>query len=529
MKKALLAYLAGGLLAFSPVLTAWFVADDWDFLVLVAKATSPTIAFTPLVGRFIRPLVVATYYVNYGFFGLWPFPYHLVVVLVHAVDAWLVSLLARGLGLSGLVAGGAGLIFLVFAGHSEAVSWVAGAADPWLVLFLVTALLLFNRGLTAARPTPWIAAACGTGTAGVLAKETAAIAPALFFVYGVSKLATVTEAGERRRLLARTLAASGFLSAIAFASLVLRARIFGSVLGAYSQLGTSGGMSVAMARAFLLRAFVPAGEWLMRLWLHGYDMILIGFAVMLAVIVFVRRPDTRAALAFLTAGCVLALGPALPLSIALHNSVSERYVYLATAFSSILEAWSAELLVGGRRGLTAIAIALLAGWQLVALERENRNWTAAGQLGHAVTDDVIQRVRAGDPGVRFFILNVPDTANGAFVVRAALYGSFHLMAPDVVDPEGRVVPVAASALASAAEHARVEQIGARSFRIRQDFGNFLQATAPASTPDYRFDRWDGHGYDVTFAPSPIPAQVLYVSRGRVGTAGVLVPTVDHRE
>jgi hypothetical protein len=529
MKKALLAYLAGGLLVFSPVLSAWFVADDWDFLTLVAQAVSPAIAFTPLVGRFIRPLVVATYYVNYGLFGLWPLPYHLVVVVVHAVDAWLVSLLARALGLSTLVAGGAGLIFLVFAGHSEAVSWVAGAADPWLVLFLVTALLLFNRALIARRPTPWITGACATAAAGVLAKETAAIAPALFFVYGLSKLATVTPAFERRRVLARTLAASGCLSAIAFASLALRARVFGSVLGAYTQLGTSEGMSLAIARAFLLRAFVPSGEWLMQLWLRGYDMILIAFAIILAVIVFVRRPGARAALAFLTAGCVLALGPALPLSIALHNSVSERYVYVATVFSSILEAWSAELLVGGRRGFAIIAIAVLAGWQLVALERENRNWTAAGQLGRAVTGDVIQRVRAADGPTRFFILNVPDTANGAFVVRAALYGSFHLMAPDVVDPERRVVSVASSALVSAAEHARVEQTGARSFRIRQDFGNFLQATAPASTPDYAFDRWDGRGYNVTFAPSPISAEVLYVSRGRVGTAGVLVPTADHRE
>ncbi len=183
MKRALVAYVAMGLLIFQPALNAWFVADDWDYLVLVARATSPLVCFTPLLGRFIRPLAVATYYVNYVLFGLQPLPYHLVMVLVHAVNAWAVSLLALRLGLSRFVALGAGLVFLVFAGHSEAVTWLAGSADPWLTLLLVPALLLFDRGLSAERPVIPIAAACGMLALGALAKETAAIGAALFLVY----------------------------------------------------------------------------------------------------------------------------------------------------------------------------------------------------------------------------------------------------------------------------------------------------------------------------------------------------------
>ncbi|HEX6463632.1 MAG TPA: hypothetical protein VFZ98_04240, partial [Vicinamibacterales bacterium] len=360
MNKALPVYLAIGLLVFAPVLRAWFVADDWDFLMLVANAKSPAICFVPLVGRFVRPLVVATYYVNYHLFGLRPFPYHLVLVVIHAVNAWLVSLLAARLGLSSLVAFGSGLIFLVFSGHAEAVTWVAGAADPWLVLLLLPALLFFDRGLSAERPAVPLAGACVMLAAGGLAKETAAIGPVLVLLYGASRLFAPIALEERRRTIARTLIVGSISAFAAVGFLGIRTLVFGSVFGAYSQLGTSRGMVVAEARAFALRAFLPAGQGLVEMWLGRYDVILFAAAALGLVAVFVRRPQARRGLAFLVPAFVVGLGPALPLSISLLNSVSERYVYVATAFSSIMAAWSAELLFPRRRLAAGLVIALFA-------------------------------------------------------------------------------------------------------------------------------------------------------------------------
>ena len=44
---------------------SWFVADDWDFLLLAHRATGPMVAFTPLVGpsSCVRSEVL-TYYVE---------------------------------------------------------------------------------------------------------------------------------------------------------------------------------------------------------------------------------------------------------------------------------------------------------------------------------------------------------------------------------------------------------------------------------------------------------------------------------
>lgn len=516
MKKTLIAYVAIALLIFAPALNAWFVADDWDYLVLIAPSTSPLVCFTPLLGRFIRPLAVATYYVNFELFGLRPLPYHVLLVLVHAVNSWLVSLLAVRLGLSRFVASAAALIFLVFAGHSEAVVWLGGAADVWLALLLIPALLLFDGSLTAERPARGIAAACGTLALCFLAKETAAIGGPLFVGYGGSLLFTRVPQ-TRKAIVLRTAWAASAAVALTAASLAVRAFVFKTVFGAYRELGTSQGMMLPMARAFLLRSFLPPGLTLIRAWTAGYDVVLIAAAAALIVFLFVRRPDTRRGIAFLVSGLVIAIGPMFPLSISLVTSVSERYVYVPTIFSSILVAWFAELIF--HRRVAVAALTAFAVMHLVALERANRAWDEAGTLCHTVTTKLIEQVRAGAPSTHVFVLNTPDTAAGAYVARGAFYGTFHLTAPDVPKPEAQLTSVAATALTSAMEHARAEQVGPRSFRIEQDSGNFLSAIAPTPTPEYSFDRWDGHSFDVTFPASAAPALVLYVSRGRVGTAG----------
>ena len=79
---ALAAYAAIGLLLFARILRVPFLSDDFKMLIIVQRAHGPLVIFEPLVGRFIRPLVVLLYYVNFKAFGLNPLPYHLVLVLV---------------------------------------------------------------------------------------------------------------------------------------------------------------------------------------------------------------------------------------------------------------------------------------------------------------------------------------------------------------------------------------------------------------------------------------------------------------
>ena len=92
-----LVYLVIGAALYAPTLDIFFMSDDFEFLTIVAPAPSVSVIFEPLVGRFVRPLVVLMYYVNYHTIGLAPWGYHVSTLLPHFISAWLVFLVARRL------------------------------------------------------------------------------------------------------------------------------------------------------------------------------------------------------------------------------------------------------------------------------------------------------------------------------------------------------------------------------------------------------------------------------------------------
>jgi hypothetical protein len=143
------AYLAIGTAVYWTALRAFFVSDDFEFLGSVARATSGAALEHPDAARFIRPLVVLAYSAGYHAFGLNPLPYHVAVLLLHVFNACCVFLIALRLlpGDDRLGAALAGLLFLVFSSHSEAVAWPAGIADPLVAAFLLPAFLAYLRAL----------------------------------------------------------------------------------------------------------------------------------------------------------------------------------------------------------------------------------------------------------------------------------------------------------------------------------------------------------------------------------------------
>jgi hypothetical protein len=515
----LAASLVIGAIVFAPILRTSFLADDWDFLTLVTHADSVRICFIPLIGRFIRPLVMLTYYVNYHAFGLSTLPYHLTIVLVHAVDAWLVSLLALRLARSDTAAVGAGLIFLLFAGHSEPVSWVGACADVWLVLFLVPGLLLFDTALDADRPAIWIAASIVVFTLGVLGKESAIIAPALV---GARGLAALLEPGRRdvRRVLRSTAVTIAVTGAAGLAYVGFRRYVFGSAFGAYGGLGTSQGRFFVEASAFVLRSFLPPGWKLTALWARGFAVGIFGAGLIVLAVLWIRRPDTRPTLAFLLAGLVIALLPVLPLSISVATITSERFVYVPSVFTCLFTAWIVVCLAGHRRALAVAVIALIVLVQARGLIRSNRAWRESGALFQSYSADAIDLLRRTPPPSRIFVLNVPDNVRGALTVRSAFHSSLDVLAPEIADPKRRVAMTASTGLNSGLEAATLERTGPRTFRVGLASGSFME-NGPHATPEYSIDAWRPNAYAITFHTINARTVVTYVSGGHLQTAAVL--------
>ncbi len=121
-----------------------------------------------------RPLVLATYAVNYAVHGLSTYGYTAVNIALHASVSLLLFALVRAIGASPFVAGAAGIAFAVHPVHTEAVTGIAGRPELLAALFFLLALHLHRRAPGAGHTgLCYRAAALACFAAALLSKESA--------------------------------------------------------------------------------------------------------------------------------------------------------------------------------------------------------------------------------------------------------------------------------------------------------------------------------------------------------------------
>jgi hypothetical protein len=508
-------YLAIGLGLYSRILGTFFVADDFAYLDAIVQAKSPAVIFSPLAERYFRPAVVFVYYVNYQLSALSPWTYHVSVVLMHVVNAWLVFLLGRGLAPvnSPFVPALAGLLFLVFGGHAEAVTWIGGMADPLVTMFLLLGLVLFQRALDAARPVPLFAGTWLAFAAALLTKESSAVF--LGFAVAFAALAKPGLPDRRRiRLAAGAVAVPVLLLALYF---VTRRLILGFAFVDLEGLGTSRNL-LGTARAFVLRSFFPQGPVVVRIWNQMLDLYVL-VPVVLALVWFARRRDYQP-LALLTLCFGLALAPVLPLSIAIARPESERFIYLPSAFACLLLVWLLDSALR-RRWLVSIVVGICCVGHAAALDRINRLWVEAAAITRGFTSSFRELMREhGRPGRPVYVLNVPDSVSGAFVYRRGFHDSLRVVASDQLDKMAQTHVLSVYTVVNPAAPARATPAAAGVFELELGGGELL-GTVPPPGPFFSVDRWTTHGFRARFGPSAGPGLVVYFSPREARLAGTL--------
>jgi hypothetical protein len=147
------------LVFFSPILPAYFLADDYNYVGhLLVNARQYIqgeqldewfIAFSaqglqnPELSVFFRPVVQWLWLTDFIAWGADAFGYHLTNIILHALNSFLVYLLAlrvlrhRGGGIA------AGLLFALHPIHSESVSWIADRTDVLSTFFYFSGALFF--------------------------------------------------------------------------------------------------------------------------------------------------------------------------------------------------------------------------------------------------------------------------------------------------------------------------------------------------------------------------------------------------
>jgi hypothetical protein len=119
------------LAAYGPVLSLWFVGDDFNLLHWQERLPG-LVPFTWVVNLFYRPLSgILTWNVGYSLFGTNALPYHLVSLVLHALTAWLFSRLVGVVSGEARIGWIAGAIFAVFPLSTEPVAWLAAQWDLW--------------------------------------------------------------------------------------------------------------------------------------------------------------------------------------------------------------------------------------------------------------------------------------------------------------------------------------------------------------------------------------------------------------
>jgi protein O-mannosyl-transferase len=132
-----------------------------------------------------RPLTIFTFSLEYPIWGVWAAGFRITNLLLHAVNGWLVFLLARGLLGSPMAALASAVVYIVHPIQTEAVVSIVGRSELLAAGLFFSAWLAFRKGRT------WVSALVYFLAA--LAKESAITLPAVLLVE-----MALTEGGIRK-------------------------------------------------------------------------------------------------------------------------------------------------------------------------------------------------------------------------------------------------------------------------------------------------------------------------------------------
>lgn len=103
--------------------------------------------FHKVIGRYYRPVVSASYALDFSIWGLNPYGFHLTNLIIHILSCFLLFKILTLLFLRykhrNLFSLFATLIFAVHPIHTEAVSWVSGRTDSMVTMFFLASFLFY--------------------------------------------------------------------------------------------------------------------------------------------------------------------------------------------------------------------------------------------------------------------------------------------------------------------------------------------------------------------------------------------------
>jgi len=386
------AAIALAVAVYYPALGLGFLSDDFALTGLAVHNQ-----FFGQSWAFLRPLPLLLYKAAGGH----PAALHLFNIVLHGVNAALVLRLAMVFGLAPAQAGVAGLLFLLFPAHLEAVAWCAGIQDVLMTTGVLGSILAAAMSRTPLSMAALIAA--------LFSKETAVAAPVLMWLSN----------RQRWRVAAAALAVAGAYAVWRIATVPLTE-------------GYAAPPSLYTLKELLVRPFatltVPFQTARLIKWPWLGTLLVGGMAMLIVRAAWARRGSRRqiwmaSALVLWVAVGVAPVYSMFDVSGTLEGS---RYVYLPAAGWSMFIA-ALLMPVWSRRGLGLAAAVCVIG--LVGIRMNVVAWTSAARMRDEVLSAAARAKAAGCTTI--WISNVPDSADGAYVFRNGLAEA---VAPAAISP-----------------------------------------------------------------------------------------------
>jgi len=150
-------------IAFLPVLHAGFVSwDDGEYVLqntALKNGDLRAVLMTPMQGNF-HPLTMFTLFLNYLISGEQAWSYHLLNLVLHLINCFLVFRLAMSLSKgNATISFATAILFGIHPVHVESVAWVSERKDVLYGVFFLAALISYTKYVdTKSRSQYWLAA-----------------------------------------------------------------------------------------------------------------------------------------------------------------------------------------------------------------------------------------------------------------------------------------------------------------------------------------------------------------------------------
>jgi len=155
------------------------IIKEWRYLPFIFKTDIFGSPIDP--GGYYRPLYTLSFMLDYHLWGLNTFGYHLFSVIFHILNALLLYLFIRKIGLERKVAWVGSLLFSLFPVNCEAVTLIAARVELMLGLLTLLCFLLFLKGLKDSRF--YLLGSVVAFMLSIFVKESALVLPFLMLTY----------------------------------------------------------------------------------------------------------------------------------------------------------------------------------------------------------------------------------------------------------------------------------------------------------------------------------------------------------